>query len=159
MLKKPCYYFSKVCQLNATSTSSVLEAITSFYSRGKYYWGTSIRFILFCALINYEKLMFNGNRKTKKIKVINSALLLINILPIPKMFYIFLRGSVEYNEENLAEAEKCQRRMSADMGGTEIYRALKQIYSRPPFEGFDRQVCLVQLAPKMNYACELASSQ
>ena len=74
---------------------SVLEAITSFYSRGKYCWGTSIRFSLFCALINYEKLMFNGNRKTKKMKVINSVLLLINILPIPKMFYIFLRGSVE----------------------------------------------------------------
>ena len=159
MLRKRCYYFSKVCQLNATSTSSALGAITSFYSRGKYCSGISIRFNLICALINYEKLRFNGNRKTK-IKFINSVLL-STILPIPKMFVIsyFFRGSVEYNEENLAEAEKCQRRMSADMGGTEIYRALKQIYSRPPFAGFDRQVRLVQLAPKIYYACELASSQ
>ena len=65
MLRKRCYCFSKVCQLNATLTSSALGAITSFCSRGKYCSFTSIRFNLCCALKNYEKLRFNGDGKTK----------------------------------------------------------------------------------------------
>ncbi len=50
------------------------------------------------------------------------------------------RGSVEYNEENLEAAERCQRNMKADMGGTEIYQALRYIYEQDQHPGFARQV-------------------
>lgn len=38
---------------------------------------------------------------------------------------------VEYNEQNLARAIECQRKLEADLGGTEVYPALEEALKSP----------------------------
>jgi hypothetical protein len=55
------------------------------------------------------------------------------------MKYIVFR-SKPYNEENLEEAMDLQRNMRADMGGTEIFKPLENIFQNKPSGSYARQV-------------------
>lgn len=46
--------------------------------------------------------------------------------------YVAYRGSREYCEETLKVACEHQKRMDANLGGTEILQPLKHIYDKPP---------------------------
>ncbi|KAK4319875.1 hypothetical protein Pmani_009220 [Petrolisthes manimaculis] len=56
---------------------------------------------------------------------------------------LFPNGSLQYTEETLKEAVKLQETMKADMGGTEILKPLKSIYSNPPKPEYSRQILLI----------------
>ena len=45
-----------------------------------------------------------------------------------------------YNKKTLEEALALQKKMNADMGGTEIYKPLEEIYKTKPTKNFNRQV-------------------
>ena len=63
------------------------------------------------------------------------------ILSAVKVFiwYNFSESS-KYTEESLSEALALQNSMDANMGGTEIYRPLRNIFSKNTIKGHPRQV-------------------
>ncbi|XP_045212788.2 von Willebrand factor A domain-containing protein 5A-like isoform X2 [Mercenaria mercenaria] len=53
---------------------------------------------------------------------------------------LFSNGSQEYTKENLGKAVKLQKKMDADMGGTEILSPLEDIFKRKLMQGHPRRV-------------------
>ncbi|KAG8140297.1 hypothetical protein E2320_003026 [Naja naja] len=48
--------------------------------------------------------------------------------------------SVEYTQESMSTSVQCVKELDCDLGGTEIIKPLKAIYSQPYFEGHPRQI-------------------
>ncbi|XP_061170037.1 von Willebrand factor A domain-containing protein 5A-like [Saccostrea echinata] len=91
----------------------------------------------------------NGSRIEKAKETL---LLLLKSLPVNCIFNVISFGSrfstlfpksVEYNEKNLEEALNLQKRMKADMGGTEIFKPLDNVFSNKPSGSYARQVFLL----------------
>ncbi|VDI19147.1 Hypothetical predicted protein [Mytilus galloprovincialis] len=90
------------------------------------------------------------NDRIKKAK--ETLLLLLKSLPVGCLFNVVSFGSdfstlfeqsEEYSEATLNQALSLQSQMEADMGGTEILRPLKQIYSNSCKQGYPRQIFLL----------------
>ncbi|KAK8723637.1 hypothetical protein OTU49_011475, partial [Cherax quadricarinatus] len=90
----------------------------------------------------------------KNIKCTRVALLLfLKSLPMDCLFnivtfgtdfsFLFPEGSRKYNEETLAEACVHLESLEANMGGTEMFLPLQEIYSQPPKAGYFRQILLI----------------
>lgn len=58
---------------------------------------------------------------------------------------LFYRGSKKYSEESLKKAIKLQEKMSSDLGGTEILKPLKHVFSKELIQGHPRRVCMIIL--------------
>ncbi|XP_063435543.1 von Willebrand factor A domain-containing protein 5A-like [Mytilus trossulus] len=91
-----------------------------------------------------------SNVRIKKAK--ETLLLLLKSLPVGCLFNVVSFGSnfstlfeqsEEYSEVTLNQALSLQSQMEADMGGTEILRPLKQIYSNSCIQGYPRQIFLL----------------
>ncbi|CAC5412219.1 unnamed protein product [Mytilus coruscus] len=91
-----------------------------------------------------------SNVRIKKAK--ETLLLLLKSLPVGCLFNVVSFGSdfstlfeqsEEYSEKTLKQALSLQIQMKADMGGTEILRPLKQIYSKNCKQGYPRQIFLL----------------
>ncbi|XP_048773306.2 von Willebrand factor A domain-containing protein 5A-like isoform X2 [Ostrea edulis] len=85
-------------------------------------------------------------------KAKETLLLLLKSLPVTCIFNIVSFGttfstlfskSKPYNEENLEEAMHLQRNMRADMGGTEIFKPLENVFKNKPSGSYARQVFLL----------------
>lgn len=91
----------------------------------------------------------NGNRIEKAKETL---LLLLKSLPVGCLFNVVSFGSDhsflfkksnQYSEKTLQKALALQSKMDADMGGTEILKPLKQIYSGSCEHGYPRQIFLL----------------
>ncbi|XP_071169761.1 von Willebrand factor A domain-containing protein 5A-like [Mytilus edulis] len=91
----------------------------------------------------------HGNRIEKAKQTL---LLLLKSLPVGCMFNVVSFGSDHsflfkkseiYSEKTLQEALGVQSKMDADMGGTEILKPLKKIYSETCKHGYPRQIFLL----------------
>ncbi|XP_062620555.1 von Willebrand factor A domain-containing protein 5A-like [Saccostrea cucullata] len=85
-------------------------------------------------------------------KAKEALLLLLKSLPVDCLFNVVSFGSVfsflfpksqQYNEENLEEALNLQKKMDADMGGTEIYKPLEEVFRTKPINSYARQIFLL----------------
>ncbi|KAG9342172.1 hypothetical protein JZ751_017172, partial [Albula glossodonta] len=93
--------------------------------------------------------MHNGAGAQKRIESArDTLLLLLKSLPLGCFFNIYGFGShhesffpksVEYNQEMMEKALEKVKGMRADLGGTEILRPLRDIYSQPCLPGHPRQ--------------------
>lgn len=94
--------------------------------------------------------MDNRNRQETRIgSARDTLLLLLKSLPMGCYFNIYSFGSsyehifpksVEYSEKTMEEALKKVEEMGADLGGTEILKPLKHIYSQPCIQSQPRQL-------------------
>ncbi|XP_067450294.1 von Willebrand factor A domain-containing protein 5A-like isoform X1 [Thunnus thynnus] len=94
--------------------------------------------------------MDNRNQKETRIgSARDTLLLLLKSLPMGCYFNIYSFGSsyqhifpksVEYNEKTMEEALKKVEEMGANLGGTEILKPLKHIYSQPCIPSQPRQL-------------------
>jgi hypothetical protein len=50
---------------------------------------------------------------------------------------------VKYSDKEINETIKKVNKMSADLGGTEIYRPLESIITRKPLDGYAKQIFLL----------------
>uniref|UniRef100_A0A3Q1JR57 von Willebrand factor A domain containing 5A n=1 Tax=Anabas testudineus TaxID=64144 RepID=A0A3Q1JR57_ANATE len=92
----------------------------------------------------------NSNQQETRIaSARDTLLLLLKSLPMGCYFNIYSFGtiyehmfpkSVEYSEKTMEEALKKVEKMTADLGGTEILRPLKDIYSQPCIPNQPRQL-------------------
>ncbi|KAL3888727.1 hypothetical protein ACJMK2_001090 [Sinanodonta woodiana] len=93
----------------------------------------------------------SGSMQGKKMQSAKETLLLfLKSLPVKSFFNVigfgsdfeslFQEGSHIYNEENLKKAEKLQKQMKADMGGTEILRPLEHVFKQKLIENYPRQL-------------------
>ncbi|XP_026196007.1 von Willebrand factor A domain-containing protein 5A-like isoform X1 [Anabas testudineus] len=92
----------------------------------------------------------NSNQQETRIaSARDTLLLLLKSLPMSCYFNIYSFGStyehifpksVEYSEKTMEEALKKVEKMTADLGGTEILRPLKDIYSQPCIPNQPRQL-------------------
>ncbi|XP_058490757.1 von Willebrand factor A domain-containing protein 5A-like isoform X3 [Solea solea] len=91
----------------------------------------------------------NQDHQTRISSARDTLLLLLKSLPMGCYFNIFSFGSsfehifpnsVEYSESTMAEALKKVEAMEANLGGTEILKPLKHIYSQPCIPSQPRQV-------------------
>ncbi|KAK3602215.1 hypothetical protein CHS0354_039961 [Potamilus streckersoni] len=96
----------------------------------------------------------SGSMEGKKIQNAKEALLLfLKSIPIDSYFNVigfgsgfeslFPYGSDKYNDENLTLALNLQRRISADLGGTEILSPLQYVYKQKLIDNFPRQLFLL----------------
>ncbi|XP_048773308.1 von Willebrand factor A domain-containing protein 5A-like isoform X1 [Ostrea edulis] len=85
-------------------------------------------------------------------KAKETLLLLLKSLPVTCIFNIVSFGtkfstlfskSKSYNEKNLEKAMHLQRKMGADMGGTEIFKPLENVFKNKPSGSYARQVFLL----------------
>ncbi|XP_078314780.1 von Willebrand factor A domain-containing protein 5A-like isoform X2 [Crassostrea virginica] len=85
-------------------------------------------------------------------KAKETLLLLLKSLPVNCIFNIVSFGSTykslfskskQYNEENLKKALKLQKSMSANMGGTEIFKPLENVFKNKPSASYSRQIFLL----------------
>ncbi|XP_016399019.1 von Willebrand factor A domain-containing protein 5A-like, partial [Sinocyclocheilus rhinocerous] len=93
--------------------------------------------------------MHHGKDAQKRIESARDTLLLLlkslpmgcyfNIYGFGSHFESFFPQSVVYSEDAMEEALRRVKSMSADMGGTEILRPLKHIYSQPCYTDHPRQ--------------------
>ncbi|KAI1893191.1 hypothetical protein AGOR_G00121150, partial [Albula goreensis] len=94
--------------------------------------------------------MHNGAGAQQRIESArDTLLLLLKSLPLGCFFNIYGFGSshesffpksVEYNQEMMEKALEKVKGMRADLGGTEILRPLRDIYSQPCLPGHPRQL-------------------
>ncbi|XP_043088389.1 von Willebrand factor A domain-containing protein 5A-like isoform X2 [Puntigrus tetrazona] len=94
--------------------------------------------------------MHHGNDAQMRIESARDTLLLLlkslpmgcyfNIYGFGSHFESFFPQSVVYSEDTMEEALKRVKSMNADMGGTEILRPLKHIYSQPCYPDHPRQI-------------------
>ncbi|RXG68417.1 von Willebrand factor A domain-containing protein 5A [Armadillidium vulgare] len=92
-------------------------------------------------------------RGSKIAKAKNTLLLLLKSLPSECRFNVvsfggrfetlFESSSECYTEKNLNEALELQKTIDADMGGTEIFAALLDVYSKNLIPGFPRQIIIL----------------
>ncbi|CAG2243183.1 unnamed protein product [Mytilus edulis] len=68
---------------------------------------------------------------------------LFNVVSFGSDFSTLFEQSEEYSEKTLDQALSLQAQMEADMGGTEILRPLKHIYSKNCKKGYPRQIFLL----------------
>ncbi|XP_062620575.1 von Willebrand factor A domain-containing protein 5A-like isoform X2 [Saccostrea cucullata] len=95
----------------------------------------------------------SGSMHGSRIKKAKETLLLLlkslpvqcifNVVSFGSRFYTLFPKSEEYNEENLEEALNLQKTMEADMGGTEIFRPLENVFSNKLSCSYARQVFLL----------------
>ncbi|KAL7639853.1 UNVERIFIED_CONTAM: hypothetical protein RMT77_009266 [Armadillidium vulgare] len=96
----------------------------------------------------------SGSMRGSKIaKAKNTLLLLLKSLPSECRFNVvsfggrfetlFESSSECYTEKNLNEALELQKTIDADMGGTEIFAALLDVYSKNLIPGFPRQIIIL----------------
>lgn len=96
----------------------------------------------------------SGSMRGQKMKDAREALFLfLKSLPADCYFnivsfgsscrFLFQHESSKYTEESLSEALALQNSMDANMGGTEIYRPLRNIFSKNTIKGHPRQVFLL----------------
>ncbi|XP_061170035.1 von Willebrand factor A domain-containing protein 5A-like [Saccostrea echinata] len=95
----------------------------------------------------------SGSMMGSRIEKAKEALLLmLKSLPVNCIFNVVSFGSsysklftrsLEYNEKNLQNAMDLQKNMIADMGGTEIYKPLEDIFKNKPADSYARQVFLL----------------
>uniref|UniRef100_A0A671PKV9 von Willebrand factor A domain-containing protein 5A-like n=1 Tax=Sinocyclocheilus anshuiensis TaxID=1608454 RepID=A0A671PKV9_9TELE len=94
--------------------------------------------------------MHHGKDAQKRIESARDTLLLLlkslpmgcyfNIYGFGSRFESFFPQSVVYSEDAMEEALRRVKSMNADMGGTEILRPLKHIYSQPCYTDHPRQL-------------------
>ncbi|XP_061170034.1 von Willebrand factor A domain-containing protein 5A-like [Saccostrea echinata] len=91
-----------------------------------------------------------GGDRMKKAK--EALLLLLKSLPVDCLFNVVSFGSdfsflfaksKQYNEENLEEALNLQKKMDANMGGTEIFKPLERVFRSKPIDSYARQIFLL----------------
>ena len=58
------------------------------------------------------------------------------------LHFVYPFRSKQYNEENLKKALKLQKSMSANMGGTEIFKPLENVFKNKPSASYSRQVSI-----------------
>ena len=96
----------------------------------------------------------SGSMSGSRIDAAKEALLLLlkslpvgcnfNVVSFGSQFQsLFGDGSRPYSKETLDQALELQGTMSADMGGTEILRPLKEVFAKAPAPGMPRQVFLI----------------
>ncbi|XP_076101131.1 von Willebrand factor A domain-containing protein 5A-like [Mytilus galloprovincialis] len=95
----------------------------------------------------------SGSMRNDRIKKAKETLLLMfKSLPVGCLFNVVSFGSdfstlfeqsEEYSEKTLDQALSLQAQMEANMGGTDILRPLKQIYSKNCKKGYPRQIFLL----------------
>ncbi|XP_043937299.1 von Willebrand factor A domain-containing protein 5A-like [Protopterus annectens] len=68
---------------------------------------------------------------------------LFNIYGFGNSFTSFFKSSVEYNQESMDSALEKLKNFEADLGGTEILKPLKDIFSKSVKTGYHRQVFLL----------------
>ncbi|XP_061169693.1 von Willebrand factor A domain-containing protein 5A-like isoform X2 [Saccostrea echinata] len=95
----------------------------------------------------------SGSMTGDRIKKAKEALLLLlKSLPVDCLFNVVSFGSdfsflfpksEQYNEENLEEAINLQKKMDADMGGTEIFKPLECVFKTKPTDSYARQIFLL----------------
>ncbi|RXG70996.1 von Willebrand factor A domain-containing protein 5A [Armadillidium vulgare] len=96
----------------------------------------------------------SGNMEGSKIvKAKNTLLLFLKSLPPGCRFNIvsfgsdfetlFESSSERYTESTLKKALELQKSMDADMGGTEIFEALRHVYSKELVPGYPRQIIVL----------------
>ncbi|KAB7498347.1 von Willebrand factor A domain-containing protein 5A [Armadillidium nasatum] len=67
-----------------------------------------------------------------------------NVISFGSTFQTLFESSSErYTESTLKKALELQRSMDADMGGTEIFSALRHVYSKKPIPGYPRQIIIL----------------
>lgn len=66
-----------------------------------------------------------------------------NIVSFGSSFNFMFNQSIKYNNENLKNAVTKIKKMSADMGGTEIYEPLDKILKNKVIEGYPKQIFLL----------------
>lgn len=96
----------------------------------------------------------SGSMSGKTMKRAKEALVLfLNSLPMGSKFnivsfgsrysFMFKKGSVDYNSDNLSKAIKKIKKMKADYGGTEILEPLAKAYRMPRVPNYQRNVFLL----------------
>uniref|UniRef100_A0A670YSM5 von Willebrand factor A domain containing 5A n=1 Tax=Pseudonaja textilis TaxID=8673 RepID=A0A670YSM5_PSETE len=65
-----------------------------------------------------------------------------NIYGFGSTYESFYPQSVEYTQESMSTSVQCVKELDCDLGGTEIIKPLKAIYSQPYLEGHPRQIFL-----------------
>ncbi|KAB7507309.1 von Willebrand factor A domain-containing protein 5A [Armadillidium nasatum] len=90
---------------------------------------------------------------SKIVKAKNTLLLFLKSLPPGCRFNVvsfgsdfetlFESSSERYTESTLQKALELQKSMDADMGGTEIYEALRHVYSKELVPGYPRQIIVL----------------
>ncbi|XP_016115164.1 von Willebrand factor A domain-containing protein 5A-like [Sinocyclocheilus grahami] len=105
--------------------------------------------------------MHHGKDAQKRIESARDTLLLLlkslpmgcyfNIYGFGSRFESFFPQSVVYSEDAMEEALKRVKSMSSDMGGTEILRPLKHIYSQPCYTDHPRQLLETEGAVTVKY--------
>uniref|UniRef100_A0A8C7DZ83 von Willebrand factor A domain-containing protein 5A-like n=1 Tax=Naja naja TaxID=35670 RepID=A0A8C7DZ83_NAJNA len=63
-----------------------------------------------------------------------------NVYSFGSTYESFYPQSVEYTQESMSTSVQCVKELDCDLGGTEIIKPLKAIYSQPYFEGHPRQI-------------------
>uniref|UniRef100_A0A2D4IXM6 VWFA domain-containing protein n=1 Tax=Micrurus lemniscatus lemniscatus TaxID=129467 RepID=A0A2D4IXM6_MICLE len=63
-----------------------------------------------------------------------------NVYGFGSTYESFYPQSVEYTQESMSTSVQCVKELDCDLGGTEIIKPLKAIYSQPYLEGHPRQV-------------------
>ncbi|XP_062620573.1 von Willebrand factor A domain-containing protein 5A-like isoform X2 [Saccostrea cucullata] len=95
----------------------------------------------------------SGSMMGSRIEKAKEALvLMLKSLPVHCIFNVVSFGSsysklftrsLEYNENNLQSAMDLQKNMMADMGGTEIYKPLEDIFKNKSSDSYARQIFLL----------------
>ncbi|XP_026539991.1 von Willebrand factor A domain-containing protein 5A-like [Notechis scutatus] len=63
-----------------------------------------------------------------------------NVYGFGSTYESFYPQSVEYTQESMSTSVQCVKELNCDLGGTEIIKPLKAIYSQPYLEGHPRQI-------------------
>lgn len=66
-----------------------------------------------------------------------------NVVSFGSKFEFMFKSSIKYDNTNLEKAIQNIKRMTADMGGTEIYSPLENIFKNKIIEGFPKQIFLL----------------
>ena len=95
----------------------------------------------------------SGSMSGQTIKMaVDSLLLFLKSLPKDSFFNVVSFGSgfnflypksIAYSEKSIAEASKLIKKFDADMGGTEIYRPLSELFDSPANKGYPRFIFLL----------------
>ncbi len=83
-----------------------------------------------------------------------------NLIEFGSSFNKLFPKSVEYNEETLQQATTHVKALDADLGGTELYDTLSDIYSSPPINNLARQLFVITdgRVPKTNHVISLVGN-